>query len=127
MRISDWSSDVCSSDLESSRLCANDLQIMLFVRVNAALGSELIDLSLRDHGRCVGYDAKNLERSILDHQSKRAAEQEVAYEHAVTVTPDSVRRLSSATHPSALITLLSEQRSRQVDFVRHRPLLMTVA
>src|SRR3546814_21156024 len=101
MRISDWSSDVCSSDLvdgvvhelkgdtkvapigverhflsigafsndrcttagrceESSRLCANDLQIMLFVRVIAALVSELIDLFLLDPGRCVGQVAQNL-------------------------------------------------------------------
>src|SRR3546814_19948277 len=110
MRISDWSSDVCSSDLvafsndrcntagrceESSRLCANDLQIMLFVRVNAALGSELIDISLRAHGRCVGSDAQNLQRSILAHHLRRSAEQEVAYDNAGPVAPDDVRRLAA--------------------------------
>src|SRR3546814_18437767 len=113
MRISDWSSDVCSSDLvdgvvhelkgdtkvapigverhflsivafsndrcntagrceESSRLCANDLQIMLFVSVNAALGSDLIALSIRDHCLRVGKAAPNTERPNLDQKFKQA-------------------------------------------------------
>src|SRR3546814_16436627 len=100
---------------------------MLFVRVNAALGSELIDLSLRDHGRCVGKDAQNLERSILDHQFKRAAEQEVAYEHAGTVAPDDVRRLAAAPHTGSIDHVVVEQRCRVDEFDGGGQLVMTGA
>src|SRR3546814_19548968 len=89
---------------------------MLFFRVNAALGSELIYLSLRDHGRCGGEDAQDLERSILDHQFKRAAEQEVAYEHAGTVAPDDVRRLAAAPHTGSIDHVVVEQRCRVDEF-----------
>src|SRR3546814_13042456 len=62
MRISDWSSDVCSSDL----------------------------LALGDYRRGVGEDAQHVQRAVGNHELERAAEQEVADQHARLVAPHRV-------------------------------------
>jgi hypothetical protein len=48
----------------------------------------------------VAEDLEHLEAAILDHQLERAAEQEVADQHAGRIAPDDVRRPPPRRSPS---------------------------
>src|SRR3546814_4850224 len=47
MRISDWSSDVCSSDLAAGRIDGLQLRLQLLLRIGDHLAIERIDIVLR--------------------------------------------------------------------------------
>src|SRR3546814_12062547 len=106
MRISDWSSDVCSSDLvaaigverglgrlvafgddrgdaagggeELGGLGVDDRQILVLARLDAALRRKPVALSPRDPPRGVAEELEPLQRSVPDQQFERAGEREVA-------------------------------------------------
>src|SRR3546814_16946744 len=114
MRISDWSSDVCSSDLK----------ILILARFDAALRRELVDLALRDHRRGVGQDLEHLQRPVLDHQFERAGKQEIADKHRGAVAPDQVRGLAAAAKVGAVDDIVEEQRRGVEEFNRGGELAM---
>ena len=95
------------------------VEILLFVSIDLALRGQLLDLALGDHGRGVAEDPQHLEAAVLDHQFKRAAEQEVADQHACRIAPDEVGGALAAAHPRAVDNVIVEQ-SRGMDELDRR-------
>src|SRR3546814_3155124 len=67
MRISDWSSDVCSSDLQIARALLDDRKVVILDEPTAVLANDevaaLLEIvrSLRDHGVAVLYISHRLD------------------------------------------------------------------
>src|SRR3546814_9614760 len=86
MRISDWSSDVCSSDLPGGRgeqhrgLAFDHAQVGGFVHVRIAHVQKLQHLALGDAVGGVGEDPLHVHRVEFDHQLEAARIQEVRSE-----------------------------------------------
>ncbi len=95
-------------------LGADDLEIMVFVGVDLALGGQLVDLALGDHRGGVAEDLEHLEAAVLDHQLERAAEQEIADQHARRIAPDEVGGALAAAQARAVDDVVVQQR-RGVD------------
>ena len=82
---------------------------MVFVGVDLALGGQLLDLALGDHRGRVAEDPQHLEAAVLDHQLERAAEQEIADQHARRIAPDEVGGALAAAHARAVDDVVVEQ------------------
>ena len=78
------------------------VEIMIFVGVDLALGGQLLDLTLGDDRGGVAEDPQHLQAAVLDHQLERAAEQEVADQHARRIAPDEVGGALAAAHAGAV-------------------------
>ena len=87
---------------------------MLLAGLDPALGGQLVDLALGDHGRGVAEDPQHLEAAVLDHQLERSAEQEIADQHARRIAPDEVGGALAAAHSRAVDDIVVEQ-GRGVD------------
>ena len=87
---------------------------MVLVGFDPSLGGELLDLALGDHRGGVAEDSQHLEAAVLDHQLERAAEEEIADQHARRIAPDEVRGALAAAHARAVDDIVVEQ-GRGVD------------
>ncbi len=77
---------------------------------------QLQDLALGDHGRGRRQDIQNLERAVLDHDLKGAAEQEVTDQDAGLVAPHGVGRGVAAAQVALVDDVVVEQRRRMDEF-----------
>src|SRR3546814_10807134 len=68
MRISDWSSDVCSSDLAAGRIDGLQLRLQLLLRIGDHLAIERIDIVLRQ------VADRPQEIAVLRHDVQRSEE-----------------------------------------------------
>ena len=73
-------------------------EVMLLAGLDLALRGQLVDLALGDHRAGVAEDLEHLEAAVLDHQLERAAEQEIADQHARRIAPDEVGGALAAAH-----------------------------
>src|SRR3546814_12187612 len=93
MRISDWSSDVCSSDLH----------------VRIAHVQKLQHLAFGDAVGGVGEDPLHVHRVEFDHQLEAARIQEVADQHAGSVAPHRVGGAAAAAQVGFVDHVVVEQ------------------
>ena len=92
----------------------DDREILVLVRVEAALGGELVDLAFGDHRRGVAENFQHLEAAVLDHQFECARKEEIADEDARRVAPDEVGGALAAAHRAQVDDIVVEQ-GRGVD------------
>src|SRR3546814_3607134 len=107
MRISDWSSDVCSSDLQSAQLRGGaEIQLGAFVDVERPV--EVIGLQ----AQVVAVSAALVEQETVDHLLRRAAVEQAGCIEAHGGDRSGVRqdrkstRLHSLTHAPLVSRLL---------------------
>ena len=80
--VGDDRADAAGGGEERGRLGRDDLEIGVLGGLGIVRGLELHDLALGDHRGRVGEDAQDVEAAVLDHELERAAEQEIADQHA---------------------------------------------
>ena len=70
--------------------CADDGQIAFFAGFDLALRGQLVHFAFGNDGAGPAEDFQNLQTAVLDHQFKRAAEQEIAHQHGGRVAKDDI-------------------------------------
>ena len=118
-RFGDHRSDPAGSGEQRRGLGGDDVEIMIFAGVDLALGGQLLDLALGNHGGGVAEDFQHLQAAVFDHQLERAAEQEIADQDARRIAPDEVGGALAAAHARAVDDVVVKQ-GRGVDELDRR-------
>jgi len=69
----------------------------------------LIDLALGDHRRRIGQNLEHPQTAVLHHQLERAAEQEIADQHAGGIAPDEIGGALAAAQIRAVDDIVVQQ------------------
>ena len=94
---------------QGSRLGRDDREILILVRLDAALGGQLLDLALGNDRRGVAKDLEHAQAAVLDHQFEGAAEQEVADQNGRRIAPDKVGGPLAAAKAGAVDDIVVKQ------------------
>src|SRR5581483_3491134 len=108
-------------------LRADDVEILIFVSVDLALGGELVDLALGDHRGGVAENLEHLQAAVLDHQLECSGKEEVADQNARRIAPDEIRRSLAPAHSRAVDDIVVEKRRCMNELDRSGELVMASA
>ncbi len=97
---------------EGGGLGGDHLQIGLLAGGRVVRGDELQHLALGDHRGGFREDAQHVERAVLDHELKGAAEEEIADQHRRLVAPDRIGGGKAAAEIGGVDHVVMQQRRR---------------